>query len=55
MSFSTMYQLGVKEVKVQEITRLGTGNESRPILVKRNDAQAQVMYLVGRSVYSLLP
>ena len=32
-------ELGVKEAKVDEITRLGTCNEPRPILLKLNDAQ----------------
>ena len=31
----------MKEAKVEEITRLGTGNEPRLILLKLNDAQAQ--------------
>ena len=34
-------ELGVREAKVEEITRLGTGNEPRPILLKLNDAQTQ--------------
>ena len=31
----------MKEAKVEEITRLGTGHEPRPILLKLNDAQTQ--------------
>ena len=31
----------MKEAKVKEITRLGTGNEPKPILLKLNDAQTQ--------------
>ncbi|KAI0223802.1 hypothetical protein LSAT2_025073 [Lamellibrachia satsuma] len=34
-------ELGTKEAKVEEITRLGTGNEPRPTLLKLNDAQTQ--------------
>ena len=34
-------ELEVREAKVEEITRLGTGNEPRPILLKLNDAQTQ--------------
>ena len=31
----------MKEAKVEEITRLDTGNEPRPVLLKLNDAQTQ--------------
>ena len=34
-------ELGVREAKVEELTRLGTGNEPRPILLKLNGAQVQ--------------
>ena len=38
-----LQELGVKEAKVEEITRLGTGYE--PILLKLNDLQAQTKVL----------
>ena len=31
----------MKEANLEEITRLSTGNEPRPILLKLNDAQTQ--------------
>ena len=31
----------MREAKVEEITKLDTGNEPRPILLKLNDAQTQ--------------
>ena len=34
-------EFGVKEAKVEEITRIGTGSEPRPILLKINDARTQ--------------
>ena len=35
------YYCRVKEAKVEEITRHGTNNEPRPVLMKLNDVQAQ--------------
>ena len=47
-------ELGVREAKVEEITRLGTGNEPRPILLKLNDAQTQWKVLL-RTVTNAFP
>ena len=35
----------MKEAKIEEITRPGSGNKPRPVLLKRNDAQAQMTVL----------
>ena len=37
--------LGVRDVKIEEVIRLGVGKEPWPILLKLNDTQTQIMVL----------
>ena len=37
--------MGVRDVKIEEVIRLGVGKEPRPILLKLNDTQTQIMVL----------